>query len=100
MENSKPLLDMGTTTIPINPERVKGESFEQYKKRQRIVKKGIKQYLKGDMFHVSSVLVPLTSEDGKVMIGADKLPIWISRTKGRTFINKDKKSRKEKYVKK
>ena len=91
---------MGTTTIPINPERLKGESFEQYKKRQRIVKKGIKQYLKGDMFHVSSVLVPLTSGDGKVMIGADKLPIWISRTKGRTFINKDKKSRKEKYVKK
>ena len=34
-------------TIPIDPKRLEGESFENYKKRQKLVNKAIKIYQKG-----------------------------------------------------
>lgn len=39
--------------IPINPERIEGESFEAYKKRQKLVNKTIKQYRKGQLIWIS-----------------------------------------------
>lgn len=41
--------------ILINAERLEGESFEQYKQRQKLVKKAIKQYKRGKYFWDSIV---------------------------------------------
>lgn len=39
--------------IPINPERIEGESFDAYKKRQRLVNQAIRKYRKGQLIWVS-----------------------------------------------
>lgn len=73
---------------------MEGETFKEYRQRQKIVKLAIKEYRKGKMFHVSSVLIPKTNEKGEVLIGANGLPVWIGATRGRTYINENKKEGK------
>ena len=72
--------------LSIRNERLEGESFEDYKRRQKIVNKSIRLYRRGKMFHVSSILIPKMDKDGKIVTGLDGRPIWIGQTPGRTYI--------------
>jgi hypothetical protein len=53
----------------LEPGRMENEPFEAYKIRQKMVNKGIKQYLKGRMFYSSVVVIPMGAE------GEDKKPM-------------------------
>jgi hypothetical protein len=70
----------------LSDKRIDDESREEYLNRRAFIKqleKTRKDRL--NYVHVSSTLIPLKTNDGKVMI-VDNKPIWIGKTKGETYI--------------
>ncbi len=45
-------------TISLDPTRLEGESFEDYKKRRALVNKAIKHYKRGTVVHPALIYVP------------------------------------------
>ena len=70
----------------LNSKRQEDETFEEYKIRQKLVKKYENDKRSGTWFHVSSMLVPAMNEDGKVILNFNKRPIYVGKTKGTSYI--------------
>lgn len=70
----------------LSPKRLEEETREEYKNRRVFIAHLDKERKKRrNMVHVSSELIPLKDEEGKVLL-INKKPIWIGKSKGKTFI--------------
>jgi hypothetical protein len=59
MENEKE----ENKTFSISPERLENETFEEYKKRRKLVNKAIKNHKKGYIHYPSILYIPKTTKN-------------------------------------
>lgn len=81
----------------MSSKRLENESFEDYKKRQKLIKKVTTRYLKrGELVFMSTMIVPQLDKEGKIRLDDKGNPLLTNKiTKGRTYI-KPKENGKEK----
>lgn len=73
-----------------SPARLENETREEYKVRRELLNELYKlKKTRREMVHKSSNLIPLTNEEGKVLIVQGK-PIYIGKTKGITYKKEEK----------
>lgn len=72
------------------PERLEGETYEEYKLRRKAIKSYIKSK-KNNFIHVSTMLLPLMV-DGQVMLDKNNKPLWTEKTKGVTYRKNEKET--------
>ena len=76
--------------------RLEGETYEQYTLRRKVNEMRPKRTR--DIVHISSFLIPQLDENGKVVFGKDGNPIFIGKSKGKTYV-KENKAKKEEHMK-
>lgn len=62
---------------------VDDETFLEYKVRQKAIKIYTKK--RGKKIHISSMLIPLMTKEGNIILDKEGKPIWVGKTKGTTY---------------
>jgi hypothetical protein len=86
-----------TTRPNMSPDRLEGESYEEFKTRQKLIKKVVTRYLKrGELAFMSSMIVPQLDGQGKIMLDDKGNPLLTNKvTRGRTYIKPKENEEKD-----